>query len=328
MSSNGALIYVPADAAPGTLRNVRRLVWVDREGREAPLKTPPRAYVYPRLSPDGKRVALDIRDQENDIWIWDLARETLTRLTLGPAIETFAIWTPNARDVIFSAGGIVGNLGRWGLFRRAADGTGTVEQLIEERGIPYAVTPDGLIFSQQQSRTGESEGAGDLMLLPLVGDGRPQPLLQTPYDELNAEPSPKGRWLAYQSNESGQFEIYVRPLPNVTAGGKWQVSSSGGTRPLWARNGRELFYESMGALMRVPLTTGSTFTAGTPSKLFDAPYFFGVQGGRGRTYDVSPDGLRFLMLKEGTVADEPAPSPRLVLVQHWFEELKRRVPTS
>jgi hypothetical protein len=111
--------------------------------------------------------------------------------------------------------------------------------------------------------------------------------------------------------------------------GRWQVSTSGGTRPLWARNGRELFYESMGALMRVPVTTGSTFAAGTPSRLFDAPYFFGpLVVGRGRTYDVSPDGRRFLMIKEGSAAtDEPAPSARLVLVQHWFEELKRRVPT-
>ena len=152
------------------------------------------------------------------------------------------------------------------------------------------------------------------MLLSLGGDRRQEPLLPTPYNEVNAELSPNGRWLAYQSNESSHYEIYVRPFPNVTAG-KWQVSTSGGTRPLWARNGQELFYESMGTLMRVPLPTGSTFTYGTPTKLFDAaPYFFGPAPG-GRTYDVSPDGQRFLMIKEGGEADEPAPSARLVLVQ-------------
>jgi eukaryotic-like serine/threonine-protein kinase len=332
MSSNGALIYVPTDAVRGVPQARRTLVWVDREGREASLKTPPRAYVYPRLSPDGTRVALDIRDQENDIWIWDLARETLTRLTFGPALEFFGIWTPDAQAVIFSSGEFGGNLGSRSLFRRAADGAGTVEQLMQGTGglRPFAVTPNGmgLIFREGQQSAGGTEGAGDLMLLPLVGDRRPQPLLQTPYDELNAEPSPDGRWLAYESNESGPYEIYVRPFPNVTAG-RWQVSTSGGTRPLWARNGHELFYESMGALMRVPVTTGSTFAAGTPSRLFDAPYFFGpLVVGRGRTYDVSPDGRRFLMIKEGSAAtDEPAPSARLVLVQHWFEELKRRVPT-
>jgi eukaryotic-like serine/threonine-protein kinase len=202
--------------------------------------------------------------------------------------------------------------------------------LTQSAGLPFAVTPDGmgLIFGEQ--RAPGTGGARDLILLPLVGDRRPQPLLQTLYDELNAELSPNGRWLAYESNESGPYEIYVRPFPNVTAG-KWQVSTSGGTRPLWARNGQELFYESMGALMRVPVTTGSTFAPGSPSKLFDAPYFFGPEGGsvvgRGRTYDVSPDGKQFLMITEGRVADAPAPSPRLVLVQHWFEELKRVVPT-
>ena len=179
----------------------------------------------------------------------------------------------------------------------------------------------GLVFSG-----GGQGGYRDLMLLSLGGDRRQEPLLQTPYDEVNAELSPNGRWLAYQSNESDHYEIYVRPFPNVTAG-KWQVSTSGGTRPVWARNGQELFYESMGALMRVPVTTDSTFTNGTATKLFDAaPYFFGPAPG-GRAYDVSPDGKRFLMIKQGGEADEPAPSARLVLVQHWFEELKRLVPT-
>jgi len=339
MSSDGALIYVSADALDESAMSRHTLVWVDRRGREVPLGTPPRAYVYPRLSPDGTRVALDIRDQEADIWIFDLARETLTRLTFGPALEFLGVWTPDSREVIFSSGEFGGNRGPRSLFRRAADGTGTAEELIEERGLPYAVTPDArsLIFSSSRQQPGTPVIEGDLMLLPLMGERRPQPLLQTPYDELNAEPSPNGRWLAYESNESGRYEIYVRPFPNATAG-KWPVSTSGGTRPLWARNGQELFYESMGALMRVPVTTGSTFAAGTPTKLFDAPYFFGpVVVGRGRTYDVSPDGKQFLMIKEGGIADsrpgamarqaESPPSARMVLVQHWFEELKRLVPT-
>jgi hypothetical protein len=118
-------------------------------------------------------------------------------------------------------------------------------------------------------------------------------------------------------------EIYVRPFPNV-AGGKWQVSSSGGARPLWARNGQELFYESRGALMRVPVTTVPTFQAGTPSQLFDGPYIYGALE---RTYDVSPDGRRFLMIKESDRPVEAGASARLILVPHWFEELKRLVPT-
>jgi hypothetical protein len=187
MSSDGALIYVSADALDESAMSRRTLVWVDRGGREVPLGAPPRTYVYPRLSPDGTRVALDIRDQEADIWIFDLARETLTRLTFGPALEFLGVWTPDSREVIFSSGEFWGNRGPRSLFRRAADGTGTAEELIEERGLPYAVTPDGMSlifsFSRQQPRPGQP---GDLMLLPLIGDRRPQPLLQTPYDELNA----------------------------------------------------------------------------------------------------------------------------------------------
>ena len=146
--------------------------------------------------------------------------------------------------------------------------------------------------------------------------------MQTAFLEVNAELSLDGHWLAYQSNESGRDEIYVRPFPNV-AGGKWQVSASGGARPLWGRNGQELFYESTGTLMRVPLTTVPTFQAGTPSKLLDGPYIYGALE---RTYDVSPDG-RFLMIKESGGLVESPGSARLILVPHWFEELKRLVPT-
>ena len=140
---------------------------------------------------------------------------------------------------------------------------------------------------------------------------------------MNAEISPDGRWLAYQSNETGHDEIYVRPFPNVDDG-KRLVSPSGGMQPLWARNGRELFFESSGALMRVPLTMGSTLEAGTPTKLIDGPQSYGLPG---RMYDVSPDGRRFLMIKEIAGVDEVPPSARLILVQNWFQELKRLVPT-
>jgi serine/threonine-protein kinase len=167
----------------------------------------------------------------------------------------------------------------------------------------------------------------DLVLLPLEGDRRPRPLVQTPFDELNAEVSRDGRWLAYESNESGRNEIYVRPFPNVD-GGKWQVSTNGGTQPLWARNGQELFYESMGALMRVSLTVGSSFEARTPRKLIDGPYLFRSPGfGLGRMYDVSADGQRFLLVKESAGTAERPPSARIVLVQNWFDEVERLAPT-
>ena len=145
--------------------------------------------------------------------------------------------------------------------------------------------------------------------------------------ELNAEISPDGRWLAYQSNESGRPEVHVRPFPDVNSG-HWQISTDGGIRPLWARNGRELFYSTpTGALMRVAVQGGPSFTADRPTRLFEGLYFDYAQtgGSPGRTYDVSPDGKRFLMIKEGREANGTPPS--IVVVQNWTEELKRLVPT-
>ena len=156
--------------------------------------------------------------------------------------------------------------------------------------------------------------------------GQPQtePLLQDPFGKDNGEISPDGRWLAYQSNESGQPQIYVRPFPNVDTG-LWPISVNGGTRPVWARSGRELFYlDGARAVTSVPVQTAPNFTAGTPAKLFDGPYFTAFAN---RTYDVTPDGQRFLMIKESNGTDERPPSPRIILVQNWFEELKRLVPT-
>jgi serine/threonine-protein kinase len=324
VSDDGTLLYVPRNAAAGT--QDRTLLWVDRQGRETPINAPRRPYVHPRVAPDGSRIAVDIRDQENDIWILDLTRATPMRLTFGPAWDQDPLWTPDSKSVIFSSGGPAG-FGVRNLFRRAADGTGGVDQLTQDAAaVPKAVTPDGqaLIFiDSNQVAGGAAVDRGDVMLLPLVGNGRPQPLVRTPFSETNAELAPGGRWLAYQSNESGQEEVYVRPFPNV-ANGKTQVSPSGGSRPVWARNGRELFYLSMGALMSVSVTTDSTFTAGNPKRLFDGPYFFAPLG---RNYDTSPDGQRFVVLRESSGDGQSTPSARFVLVQNWFEELKRRVPT-
>jgi eukaryotic-like serine/threonine-protein kinase len=328
ISSQRALVYVPSDVADRLLGQ-RTLAWVDRQGREDPIKAPPRAYLYPRLSPDGTRVALEARDQENDIWIWDLARETLTRLTFGRMFEQYGVWTHDGRDVIFSSSQVGGPNSPRSLFRRPSDGTGTAERLTESLvpQFPSTVTPDGtaLIFRQQNQLKPGVPPDQDLLLLPLGGDRRPRPLVQTPFSELNAEVSADGRWLAYQSNETGKEEIYVRPFPNVEAG-KWQVSTNGGMQPLWARNGRELFYVLAGALMRVPFTGASAFEAGKPSKVLDGPYLLNIPvgGGLGRMYDATRDGQRFLMIKDSSAAD--GGEARIVLVQNWFSELERRVP--
>jgi len=163
-------------------------------------------------------------------------------------------------------------------------------------------------------------------MLRLDGTHQIVPLVQTPFSEGNGIVSPDGRWLAYQSNNSGPLEeIYVRPFPDVTSG-PWQVSTNGGTRPMWAPNGHELFYVARdGALMRVAVTGGPRWTAGAPTKLLDGRYSVRTGGNPARDYDITPDGQRFLMLKEAT-GDATAP-PQIVIVQHFDEELKHLVPT-
>jgi serine/threonine-protein kinase len=166
------------------------------------------------------------------------------------------------------------------------------------------------------------------MLLALEGDRTVTALLATAFTERNGEVSPDGRWLAYESDETGQFEIYVRPFPEVEAG-KWLVSAGGGREPLWARSGRELFYHGPdGAVMGVPVeAAGGRFRTSTPAKVLEGRYYTGGAGFPGRTYDVASDGARFLMIKEGDGASDAAARPAIVVVQHWVDELRRLVPT-
>jgi serine/threonine-protein kinase len=309
VARDGSLVYATGNQAGAPPRT---LVWVDRQGREEAIPAPVRTYQHPRLSPDGTKVALDIRDQELDIWVWDFTRTTFTRLTFDPRLDGVPVWTPDGKRIAFASD----QSGTRNLFWRAADGTGPVERLSEgENQSPLSFSPDGtrlVLFNN-----------GDLAVLNLSGDRQTTPLFKTASWEPNAEVSPDGRWLAYQSNESGEMAIYVRPFPEVEAG-RWQVSTGGGSGPRWARSGKELFYlGNEGAVMRVGVAGETTFRADTPTQLFRGPYFRRAEF---RTYDVSPDGKRFLMIKEGN-PDEVAAPPSLILVQNWFEELKRLVPT-
>jgi serine/threonine-protein kinase len=315
VAGNGTLIYVPA----ASQAVARTLAWFDRRGLEEPINTPSRAYTYPRLSPDGTRVALDIRDQENDIWIWDFGRKTLTRFTTDPALDRMPLWTPDGRRVVFSSD----RAGPANIYWQPADGTGTAERLTQSplAQFPNSISPDGAQLVVRMN----APGSTDLMAVSLGQDHKVRPLVRSPFNEDDGEISPDGRWLAYQSNESGRFEIYVRPFPN-TESGRWLVSTDGGMQALWARNGQELFYLSPnGALMSVRVVRGDTWTTDSPMKLFDARHYIGTSIISGRTYDVSPDGQRFLMIKVVESDATSAPS-QIVVVQHFDEELKRLVP--
>jgi len=310
-SDSGAMVYVPG----GVLETGGQdLVWVDRKGTVEPLPAPQREYDRVRISPDGQRVAVRIRTgAQDDIWVYELARNTLTRLTfegtnLNPA------WTPDGKRIAWRHQGPKGA----GIFWRPADGSAPPEQIPgAPLSSPYSWAPDGKTLILNLI---DPVRRGDILALPMEGDHKPRPFLATQFNETRPELSPDGRWLAYESDESGRLEVYVQPFPGP--GGKWQVSTDGGRYLHWARNGKELFYLSGTRLMAVEVATSPTFRAGTPKPLFDAP-FLRFPSGQGPWFDVAPDGRRFLMAKR---PERPAASGELQVVMEWFEELRRRAP--
>jgi eukaryotic-like serine/threonine-protein kinase len=306
-SDDGSLAYVPG----GSGVSKRMLVWVDRKGMAHPLPASPNAYVSPRLSPAGQQLAIGIQGTNSGLWVYELARGTLSRLNLSGLIP-YPIWTPDGKRVTFRAA----LNGPVNLYSMSADGSGARERLTtsEDFQYPGSWSPNGqvLTFANADPTTG-----WDIWALNLEGECNPRPFLQTPSNESGATFSPDGRWLAYVSDESGRYEVYVRAFPGP--GGKWQISSQGGAEPVWARSGRELFYRNRDDLMAVPVATKPTFVVGTPESLFEGRYEKTTYKFL-PNYDVSPDGRRFLMIR----AREPELAvTQLNVVLHWSDELRR-----
>jgi serine/threonine protein kinase/WD40 repeat protein len=322
VSRHGALVYVPGSVVPALGAPQRSLVWVDRQGHEQPLGLAPRVYSHAWLSPDGMQLALDIRDQASGIYTWDLLHHgPPRRLTFDPGINRGGIWSPDGHRIAFSAQ----RNGSENIYWQAADGTGTPQPLTDgpKQQLPTSFTPDGtrLLFIESAA----ASSSYDLRVTNVTGDRHADLLLP---GAINGEISPDRKWLAYESDEPNKpAEVYVRPFSNIN-GGRWQVSTGGGTSPAWARSGRELFYYvAPGKIMAVSVQTGTTFTFGTPHVIVDGRY---LNPSPSRTYDVSLDDKKFLMIKNATPASpssSAAPSSQLVVVLNWFEELKARVPT-
>jgi eukaryotic-like serine/threonine-protein kinase len=320
ISDSGILAYIPGTsggAAPG-----RTLVWVNRDGKEEPLSAPPKEYWVSSISPDGKRVALHVISPKHDIWIWDLVRETMMPLTLDEGAGSVnPLWTLDGKRIVYTSSRE--NVWFGDLYWRAADGTGKAEML--------ASSPDRGLFPSSWSKDGKtlalweitrSPLQSDIGLLSMEGDHARKPLLHEKYNEASPRISPDGRWMAYASDETGSYEVYVCPFSDVT-GGKWQVSANGGGSPLWSRNSREVYYLSGDAAWAVPVETEPTFKPGRPRVLFHGT--FARRTGEVTTdstlWNIGPDG-RFLMMKEA-VAEAPR---KINIVLNWFEELKQRVP--
>ena len=311
ISENGSLAYVPAEAAgrPGLL------VSVGRDGTERPVLEEPRLYFDPKISPDGSFIAVAAQEADFniDVRIYDPARDTFRRLTFDPGYDFLPLWDPSADRVFFTST----RQGPAQLFWKRMDGTGEVSKFSSHpNGLwPRGFSPDGTMVVATEVNP---ETLLDVVLLD--ADGEVHSLLASPFSEDLPALSPDGRWLAYASNESGELEVYVRPFPNVNDQ-NWQVSTDGGTAPVWARDGRELFYLRGHEMVAVPVETEPSFRSGKLETLFRKQH---LGFGWGHPYDVGPDG-RFLMVTP--VSEEQLETREIVLVLNWFEELERLVPS-
>ena len=319
VSENGSLIYVPGFAG---LSDERTLVWVGQDGREEELRAPPAPYEAPRVSPDGRYVAVEVRDPGNtDVWVYDVQRETRTRLTFDPGQDGNPLWSPDGRQVLFSST----REGSLNIYSKAADGTGSVERVTtsDTSQVPLSWSADGQALVIMDTSGGQS----DLDLVSIGAENRTEGLIQTEFSEFHADVSPDGRWIAYVSNESGVFHIYVRPFPNVDDGSRWQISRDGGFSPVWAPDEQSLFFRTPGGIdmMVVAVDTEPTFNPGNPEVSFATTPYRSSALGRGRPWDIAGDG-RFLMVREGAPGQETGPVTEIRVVQSWFPELERLVP--
>jgi serine/threonine-protein kinase len=312
IADNGTLAYVPGT----TGANMRQISWVDRSGKVEPLNLQPAQYNDLRLSPDGTRaVVLTGSSGSGDVWVYDLVRATSTRLTFngtnGPPI-----WSRDAKNIYYTQIE-PGVATKSVVMRKPADGSREAEAVMSLPATAYikSLTLDGksAIFDFQRNSSNSR-----IVQATLTQGAEPSDLINTPFSEYAAALSPDDRWLAYQSNESGRPEVYVRDLTGT--GARWQISTEGGEEPHWSPDGRELFYRNGNLFMSVTISAGSSFQVGKPVNLFGGIY--DLRTNSGLTFDVDPKGNRFLMIRP---AQENA-TTTIMVVLHWTDELRRLVP--
>jgi serine/threonine-protein kinase len=291
--------------------------WLDSTGKTQPLLSKPGAYLFPRLSPDGERLAINAG---SDAWIYEARRDTMTRLTFNGG--GFPVWSPDSRYIVFYKAG--------GLFWTRSDGAEQPQVLSQSVNgqVPFAFSPDGkrVIYIEAVS------GAGyDILTLPVESDasglraGKPEPYLRTPFDEREPAISPDGRWLAYASNESGKYQVYVRAFPDT--GSKWQISSDGGLYPQFSRNGRELFFRARDSSKLFVASYAARSDAFFPEKprVWVEKQMADTQL-NGYNYDIAPDGKRVVALMPAETPEAKQSRSQVVFLENFVDELKRKVP--
>ena len=314
-SRSGVIVYVPMGIGSFAPSN-RELVWVDRSGKEEPIAAPAKPFRMPRVSPDGTQVAVSVDDSQ-DVWAFDFNRATMSRLTFGNSVDLFPLWSPDNRRVAFTSN----RDGQYNIYCKTVDGSGSEERLTNNVSYQavHSWSRDGKLLAYVEIN---SESGRNIGLITFKGKPSSRLILTTPHDERTPSISSDSRWLAYACDESGRHEIYVQSLPDLKK--KWQISNGGGSDPVWSPDGRELFYRVENKMMSVPIDSDPTFTFGNPSVLFDRHYY--EESMSGRNYDIAPDGKRFLMMKESNSIEDQRTRTELVVVENWFEELKRIAP--
>jgi serine/threonine-protein kinase len=318
VSDQGSLVYV---TGAGVVDATRELLWVARDGREEAVGVAPGQYLTPRVSPDGTRVAVSLDD---DIWVTDLARPgTLQRVTTDPARDRFPVWSPDGQRLFFESN----RNGTLAILAVSADGRGDVEPVLvggpagTEILSPESWSADGreILFVYRFNGTNLNLGAATV-----DGTQTWRPVLDTDVAEGNGVISPDGQWIAYEADDSGQFEIYIERFPSL--GGRQVVSAGGGRYPVWSRDGHELYYRQgiggEGPVMASAAGDPPAFAIGAGRELLAGGYYYPA-GQNSRSWDVAPDG-RFLVMN--TVEAEGAPEAQIILIQNWLSELERLVP--
>jgi serine/threonine-protein kinase len=317
-SQTGTLMYESGGPRGGSVT----VQWLESDGKMRALLPKPGNYGRPSLSPDGQRLAIEVREgSDQDIWVYDLGRDTMTRMTFDGKGNLLPIWSPDGRYIVYGS--------QEGLSWMRADGAGKPQLLIRTKGTvgPYSFTPNGNRLAYHEL---DPETAFDLWTVPVENDdrglraGKREVFLQTPSDERNASFAPDGRWLAYASNESGDFQVYVRKFPDT--GAKWQISSVGGVYPMWSRSGRELFFESLDNRIMVAGYTvqGDSFAADKPRLWSEKTLVNTIN--TSKNVDLASDGKRVVALMQAEGPEARQSQHQVVFLENFFDELRRRAP--